>query len=266
MPTWCRPSTGSLLKLHGSEAPFFELPDARVTGVGLDLVRQAVDVARIAVKGGHARLRVDENGMLNVERAARETTPAAAHQPAAHLPPNAAGPPGRSALKDFALEGFAVDYEDVSRSPGLKAGIESIGVHLKAEPRPAPVRPTVNVGDIAVALKGCARASPGRPKPRCASSRSPSRAAPTTWRQLAQPGPSWRSRGGAVDVRREADGALNLVLLSRAAPDRRHRPGTHAEAEAEGHPFQFVAKRSLSTDLQASVSDLAVGRTARCST
>ena len=104
---------GLSLKLHGSETAFLELPDARVTGVGLDLARQAVNVAHITVKGGHARLRVDENGMLNVQRAARETKPAAA-APA----PGATGKPWKVALKDFDLGGSRSPTRTRAARPG----------------------------------------------------------------------------------------------------------------------------------------------------
>ncbi len=247
---------GLLLKLHGSETAFLELPDARVTGVGLDLARQAVDVAAITVKGGHARLRVDENGVLNVQRAARETKPAAA--PAAAAPaPGAAGKPWKVALKDFDFGGFAVAYEDASRSPGLKAGIASLGVRLKAEAEAGAGPAAVKVADIAVALQGLQAGFAGATE------------TPLRIESVALEGGAYdlganlltlsklAVEGGAVDLRREADGALNLVLLF-APPQTGAIARERTEAEAGGHPFQFLAKVVSVSRLQASVSDLGV--------
>ena len=246
---------GLALRLRGAEAPFLELPDARVTGVGFDLARRTVDVARIAAQGGRARLRVDENGTLNVERAAREAPPAAAHQPAATLAPEA-GPAWKVELKDFALEGFALDYEDVSRSPGLRTGLETIGVHLKARAEAGTGTAKVDVSDIAVALK---RLQAGFAGTADTPLRIDSIALEGGAYDLAANSLSLARvtvAGGSVDVRRQADGAVNLALL--LAPPRKGAVAREkAEAEAEGRPFQFVAQTVAVTDLQASVSDLA---------
>jgi hypothetical protein len=243
---------GLLLKLHGSETAFLELPDARVTGVVLDLAQKAVNVAHITVKGGHARLRVDENGVLNVQRAARETKPTAA-APA----PGATGKPWKVALQDFDFGGFAVAYEDASRSPGLKAGIASLGVRLKAEAEAGAGPATVKVGDIAVALQGLHAGLAGAAE------------TPLRIESVALEGGTYdlganlltlsklAVEGGAVDLRREADGALNLVLLF-APPQTGAIARERTEAEAGGHPFQFLAKVVSVSRLQASVSDLGV--------
>ncbi|HSM89378.1 MAG TPA: DUF748 domain-containing protein, partial [Desulfobacterales bacterium] len=43
---------GLALKLEGVEAPFLELPDARLTGGRLDLAKQQVEIEKLAVAGG----------------------------------------------------------------------------------------------------------------------------------------------------------------------------------------------------------------------
>jgi hypothetical protein len=244
--------TGLTLRLQGAEAPFLELPDARVSRAGFDLARRTVDVTRIAVEGGHARLRVEESGVLNVERAARE---APAANPKA-TPPDP-GPPWKLSLKEFALEGFAVDYEDVSRSPGLKAGLETVGVHLKAKAEAGTGPAKVEVSDIAAALKRLQAGFVGTTE------------TPLHIESIALEGGAYdlaanslslarvAVAGGSLDVRRQADGAVNLALL--LAPPRKGAIAREsAEAAAEGHPFQFVAKTVAVTGLQASVSDFTV--------
>ena len=123
--------TGLALKLEGAEAPFFELPDARLTGGRLDLAKQQVEIEKLAVAGGRARIVVDESGTLNLERIVRDTKqPAPA--PAASA---TAGPakPWKLNLAAFDLSGFAADYQDRSRTPGLKAGVAEIKTALKAQ-------------------------------------------------------------------------------------------------------------------------------------
>jgi uncharacterized protein involved in outer membrane biogenesis len=245
--------SGLALKLHGAEAPFLELPDAHVTGVGVDLARQVVELARVAVQGGHARLRVDEGGVLNLQRAARHSEPAA--PAAAPGRSKAQGKPWKVALKEFSFGGFAVDYEDASRSPGLKAGIETLGVRLNALAEAGSGPTAVKVADMAVAVKGLQARFAGTTD------------IPLRIESVALEGGEYdlgtnsltlsrlAVEGGAVDLRRDADGALNLALLF-APPQTGAIAREREAAAAEGRPFQFVAQAIAVTGLQASVSDL----------
>jgi uncharacterized protein involved in outer membrane biogenesis len=245
--------TGLALRLRGADAPFLELPDARVEGVGFDLARRTADVTRVAVKGGRARLTVEENGTLNVEGVVKAASPAASPKAAQPEP----GPAWKVALKEFALDGFAADYEDASRAPGLKAGIETVGVKLKANAEAGAGPVTVAVSDIAVALTRLQAGFTGTTE------------TPLSIDSVALEGGAYDLEanalsleqvtvaGGTLDVRRQADGAINLQLL--LAPPRKGAIAREtAEVAAEGRPFQFVAQTVAVTGLQASVSDLAV--------
>jgi hypothetical protein len=59
---------GVVLKLAGAEAAFLELPDVRISEVGFDLGDRKAGIGKLKVAGGRARLAVDENGGLNLER------------------------------------------------------------------------------------------------------------------------------------------------------------------------------------------------------
>ena len=142
--------TGLALKLQGADAPFLELPDARISGVRFDLAKQDVEVGKIVVKGGHARLVVDESGELNMQRVAKESAaPAAASQKPASAAPRQ---PWKVKLNEFDFGEFAVDYQDTSRTPGLKAGVGSIKVGLKAEAEAGADKTKALVSDIAVGV------------------------------------------------------------------------------------------------------------------
>ena len=87
--------TGLVLKMHGAEAPFLEMPDAAAQ-------RRAARSRQTAGRGGEARARrrpgrlaVDEDGTLNLERIAKASkTPAPAAQPAPAALRNPGSPPG----------------------------------------------------------------------------------------------------------------------------------------------------------------------------
>jgi hypothetical protein len=154
--------TGLALKREGAETPFFELPDARLTGGRLDLATQQVEFEKLAVAGGRVRIRVDESGTLNLERIVRDTKqPAPA--PAASA---TAGPakPWKLNLAAFDLSGFAADYQDHSRTPGLKAGVAEIKTALKARVE-AGEQTLVVVNDIGVTLSGFRAALAGDSEP-----------------------------------------------------------------------------------------------------
>ena len=139
----------------------------------------------------------------------------------------------------------------------MKAGIASFGVRLKAEAEAGAGPATVKVGDIAVALQ------------RLHAGLSGAADTPLRIDSIALEGGAYdlaanslslarvTVAGGAVDVRRQADGARQPGAPVRAPPRTAPSPGRRTEAEAEGHPFQFVAQTVAVTDLQASVSDLA---------
>ena len=154
--------TGMALKLEGAESPFLELPDARLTGGRLDLAKQQVEIEKLAVAGGRVTIKVDESGTLNVERIVRDTKqPAPA--PTASATAGSAKP-WTLDISAFDLSGFAADYQDRSRTPGLKAGVGEIKAALKARVE-AGEQTQVVVNDIGVTLSGFRAALSGDPEP-----------------------------------------------------------------------------------------------------
>jgi Domain of Unknown Function (DUF748) len=247
--------TGLALKLQGADASFLELPDARITGVRIDLAKQDLEVGKMAVKGGHAGLVVDENGEFNMQRAAKESsTPASVSRKPA---PAASGKPWKVKLNDLDFGGFALDYQDTSRTPGLKAGIGSIKVGLKAEAEAGADQSKVLVSHIAVDVSDVHAGF------------SDSAEHPARIEKLAIEGGAYdlaanaltlekvAIEGGALDLRRLTDGAINLALLF-APPQEGALAKEHKEAVAQGHPLQFLSKIVSISGLKASFSDLSV--------
>jgi hypothetical protein len=155
------------------------------------------------------------------------------------------------------FNGFAIDYQDTSRTPGLKAGIGSIKVGLKAEAEAGTDQSKVLVSDIAVGVSDF----------QAGFSDSPEQ--PARIEKFAIEGGAYdlaanaltlekvAIEGGAWDVRRLADGAINLALLF-APPQKGAIAKEREEAAAEGRPFQFLSKIVSISGLKASLSDLSV--------
>ena len=111
--------TGLVLKMHGGETPFLEMPDLRLSNGRVDLIQQQVEVGKLALTGGRARLAVDENGTLNLERIVK----------ASKAPASAAPPVSGGAAKPWKIHLAAFDLS------GLCAGLPGCEPHTGAQSR-----------------------------------------------------------------------------------------------------------------------------------
>ena len=245
--------TGLALKLAHAEAPFLELKDIRLANGRFDLAKQQVDVGKIALHGGHARLAVDESGTLNLERIVK------AQKPPASAPPAQTGSskPWKVHLASVDLEGVALDYQDLSRSPGLKAGMGAFKTGLTAEIKVGGSQTEAVVKDISAEASGVKLALADAPEPAIRIDRVGLESGSYDLAPNALTLAKLAIEGGAIDLRRQADGAINLALLFRP-PQTGAIAREHAEAAAEGHPFQFLAKALTVSGLSAAISDFSV--------
>jgi len=246
--------TGLALKLEGAEAPFFELLEARLTGGRLDLAKQQVEIEKLAVAGGRARITVDEGGTLNLERIVRDT-----QNPAPAPPPSAttgAAQPWTLSLAAVDLSGFAADYQDRSRTPGLVAGVGEIKTALKARVE-AGEQTLVVVNDIGVTLSDFRAALSDNSEPGLQIQRIGLADGVYDLKPNALSLERVSIEGGMVDLKRLPDGAINIVQLF-APPQKGAIAREKEEAAAEGHPFQFLAKDVALAGFQVKFSDLTV--------
>jgi hypothetical protein len=245
--------SGLALKLQGADGSFLELPDTRISGVSFDLSRQQIDIGRIAVKGGHVRLAVDESGTLNLERIVKESK-ASAPAPAPHA---GSSKPWKAHLAAFDLEGIGLDYQDLSRSPGLKAGIDAIKVDLKADAETGKEPLRVQVHAVAAGISGFQAGLADASEPTLRIERIGVEGGAYDLEPNSFAADKIAIEGGAIDLRRQADGAINLALLF-APPQKGAIARERQEAAAEGHPLRFLAKTISVAGLQTAFSDLAV--------
>ncbi|MCU0604520.1 MAG: DUF748 domain-containing protein [Desulfobacterales bacterium] len=245
--------SGLALKLHGAAAPFMELQDARIDGIGFDLARQQVDIGKVALHGGRARLAVDEGGTMNLERIAKAAGKPAASRPA----PDPHVRPWKVKLNALELEKFALDFKNLSRTPGLKAAVGDLKVRLTAEAEAGDqARMRLSGLDVGLADLQVGFAEAAEPTLRASKAELQGGAYDLTDNLFTAEKAA--AAGGSVDVRRQPDGVLNLMLLF-APPDK----GTiveaiqeaAAEAAAAGHPFRFLVKTAALADFRAALTD-----------
>jgi len=246
--------TGLVLKMHGAETPFLEMPDLRLSNGRIDLAQQQVEVGKLALTGGRVRLAVGEDGTLNLERIAKASK---APAPAAAPVSGGTAKPWKIHLAAFDLAGFALDYQDASRTPGGKVGIGAIKVDLKAEAEAGGAETQVRVNDIVVGLAGFQAGLADAPDPAVRIDRIGLDGGAYDLAANALTVAKIAIDSGMIDLRRQADGAINLALL--AAPPRKGAIAREVkEAAAEGHPFQFLAQTVALAGLKAAFSDLSV--------
>ncbi|PKN67023.1 MAG: hypothetical protein CVU57_03495, partial [Deltaproteobacteria bacterium HGW-Deltaproteobacteria-15] len=247
--------TGIALKLAGAETPFLELPDTLISGGRFDLSGRQLDIGSLAVKGGRARLAVNEEGTLNVQRIARSSGAKTPTDAPSTVQSNAMKP-WKILLNNVELGGFAVDYRDLSRTPGLSAGVDRIKVALKAEVE-AGSQTRALLSDVTVGVEGTRAGFLDSTEPviridrvgvdNCSFDLAENR---LTVETVA-------IDGGSADVRRQGDGNLNLMLLFGSA-EKGAVAKRYDEAAAGSRPFRFLIQSVSLSGLRAAFSDLTV--------
>lgn len=116
------------LAVRGEEASLLELKQLSLAGIAADLAANTARVDRIALDGGHARLRRAADGTLNALQLLPASPPAATGT-------TATAPTATPALPDFtlgelAVTGFSVEVEDLATPRPAKVAVESIDFSL----------------------------------------------------------------------------------------------------------------------------------------
>jgi hypothetical protein len=246
--------SGLSLHIEGEAAPFFEMSDARLTGGRLDLERQQVEIEKLVVAGGHARITVDESGIVNLNRIVRspkKSVPA----PSANTTAGSAKPWTLN-LAAFDLSGLAADYQDRSRTPGLDVGVGEIKMALKAQVE-AGGQTQAEVNDIGMEISDFQAAMWGDPEPEMQIQRIGLEGGAYSLQPNDFRIEKVSVEDGAVDLKRLPDGAINLALMF-APPQKGAIARGTEDAAAGGNPFQFLAKAVLLSGFQLKFSDLTV--------
>ncbi len=249
--------TGVILKITGAETPFLELPKALVTGSGFDIFKQQGEIQKVSISGGKARVGVDENGVLNLVGIVNATGSEPQTDPKISPAKDAGITPWKIKLSDLNLDGFSIDYQDASRSPGLKAGIDKIKVGLNGEAEIGGGQDKISIHDISADLSGIVAKLADSPEPEVRLNNIMLTGGAYDLGTNHFTTEKIAVNGGKVDLKRQADGDINLVLLG-APPDKGLVAEEIEESESVGHPFHFLAKTIAVSGLETAVSDLSV--------
>ncbi len=246
--------TGLALKIEGSESPFFELSDTRLTGGRIDLETRRVEIEKLAVVGGRARITVGESGILNVDRIVRDAKKSAPAPP----PSTTAGSAKAWTLNLASVDliEFAADYQDYSRIPSLKVEVGEIKIGLKARVE-ADKQTQAVVSNIGGSLSGFRAAMWGDPEPEMQIQRIGLAGGAYDLKPNDFRIENVSVEGGAVDLKRLPDGDINLALMF-APPQKGAIARGKEKATAKGNPFQFLAKTVDLSGFQVKFSDLTV--------
>ena len=247
---------GIALALPNAPQPFLELPEVRLSGAKLDLTGRTLDLGAIAVKGGSARLAVDEKGVLNLqsvvlppEKKPAKTAPEAREQ---HGDPS-----WNVLLGEFTLDGFGALYEDRRRAPGLKAAVGAIKARLAAEAHTGKAWSAV-VKDAALEVKDVrAGAADAEPAVRIGAVTLEKGNVDLGKRHLTAA--RIAIEGGDILVERRLEGRINLASLFSPAPAEvaAEQPlAVEEKPAADKTPaVQFLVDRVSIAGIQATVWD-----------
>nr|WP_315260492.1 DUF748 domain-containing protein [uncultured Duganella sp.] len=118
-------SLADLSLKRGTDAPFVKLKQLSVNDIGVDLLKQSVQVGALRLNGGALTVRRDARGELDVANLTLPARPAAAVKPA----PAKAGA-WKLQFRQIGLEGVALNYFDQTVSPALKASSDNARLKL----------------------------------------------------------------------------------------------------------------------------------------
>jgi hypothetical protein len=247
-----------VLKLPDARAPFLQLSESLFDGGGFDLAGKRVDLGKVAIKDGRARLAVDAAGIFNVQHLTKASEPTPAKPRPAPAQESASNDrPWKIDLKALALSGLAVDYEDASRQAGLKAGIGELKVNLAATIETGQ-RPQ---GQVKAVQFGITDIQAGFP-----DAESLIRIETATAEDGAYEFADNRLTAARIaientrlDILREADGSLNLARLFGGQEEEKEEEASGAlnapDGAEAGPPFQFLVNSVKVSRLQAAIAD-----------
>ena len=249
--------SGVLLKLAGARMPFLELPDTTLTGTGFDFIKQKGEIKNITISEGTARVEVDEMGSINLERIIKATGSRNSPSPKTAAGNNSETKPWNIILSAFNLDGFSMEYQDDSRSPGLKAGIDKIRVDLDAEAETGSKQTKLLVKDISLNLSGIFAGLENSPDHELLIDKITLDGGEYDLISNNLTIDKIAINGGSIDLLRQEDGAINLALLFRP-PQKGLVAEELQEMDTAGRSINFLARTISVSNLKTTVSDRSV--------
>jgi hypothetical protein len=248
--------TGVILKLTDEEEPFLELPDTKIIGSSFDFIKQKGIIEKITITGGTARLAVDESGIFRLENITKSSD---LPSPADHEPQvtETETKPWKINLSAFNLVGFSLEYQDASRSPGVNAGIDTMNIDLLAEVEAGGDQPRGLINNITADFSGIFAGLADTPEPEIRINKLNIDGGSYDFVPNTLTMEKISVNDGKVDLKRQADGNINLALLA-VPPQKGMIAEELTEMESEGNSLQFLAKIIAVSGFETTFSDLSV--------
>lgn len=174
------------LKLSGADRLFFELGKFEFGGGLIELATKTIRTNKLRIDGGKLDLRIDEDGLSNLEKLVRKAPaeskkegPAEKVTPAgeaAEAPKQGAKipvvgpaspinePPWKLSIEAIEVKNVAFDFEDLSRATPVSAAVGSISFNTRVNVEVGP-KVQVLVKEIATELNEIRFGAKGAPKP-----------------------------------------------------------------------------------------------------
>ena len=255
---------GASLRLKEDKAPLLTLPRLSLVG-GMDLAARRVDIDQLDLEGGEARVAFNRVGELNWARIIPPPAPGVAAGGNQGPVPPAARRLWTVGMRELALKGLAVDYQDLRRSPGVKATIARLGLTLAVKAELGGESPQIEISQAELEAVGLGAGRAGAPAPMLALDRF--KAAGGEF-DLAAKRCAWdliSLAGGRIEVRRDAKGALNLAQLlpSPGKVEQKGRGKKTSGPSPPGRAARFLVKEVSVSGIKTDLFDeLAVKRKA----
>ncbi len=248
------------VQLSGEDQPFFALADARIEEMQFDLASQALDVGKISFTDGFARAVMDQEGSLNFQRIVLPSSRPGNEAPAEERTGgnetalSGQGRPWDVSVHAVEIGGMAAQFEDQSRSPGLKAGFDEFGAHFSIEAQAGGSTHQLKMNHIQAGLK---EIQAGRLGDSESLIQIPSLALEEgNFDMAAQAFTASRVllERGQIELVRQTDGQINLVQLF--APPQGDADVQPAETSSSADKkFSFLVKSVELAEFETSVYD-----------
>jgi hypothetical protein len=239
------------LKLIGTDKPFLELPQARISNAKIDFFKQQVGIEKAMIGGGRIGLVAGENGVFNLERIIRVDDTVNSDTSTSKKD---AGEPWEIELTAFEMEKFGFDYQDMSHEQGVTADIGDIGVDLKLKILVDALQTELSVSGLAINVSDIAAKLPDAPEPAVKIGQFRVEDGGYDLADNHFTAQRISINGGKVDFIRKDDGGINLLLLARP-PKREPSAEKTDEADKEKPAFGFMIDNVAVNDLEAAFSD-----------
>ena len=114
----------------GESGAAVELPSLDVAGIQADAMAMKATVTRVALTGGHARVRREQDGSINLLKLLQPSSPAPVAS-GAPAPGTATMKPPEVQVADIAVKDFQVDVADLAAPRPAQLGLTGLQVSLK---------------------------------------------------------------------------------------------------------------------------------------